>query len=472
LLLLCGTSGVARADVGPALELLRSGEVAEALATAEAEVLESPRDVPSHELIIDISMNLGLGYRVEARYLAVAEAMGEQAWAWTLAGRAATTAVAARAAYERALRADPSYARAQTGLGDVDRAEGELASAEARYWAAIAQDPGLAEAYTSLGGLLLALDRQAEALATCRQALVAVPGDPEAYLAAAQLDAATAETTLRKGVRQVPNDTRLHAALGDELLEGGQLDEAAASYRRSLALDPHQPDLVSAAILVEEVADGRLEAGVRESLRRAKALTGTSPVAAVDLVNQLALRHPDSFLVHMARGYVLAETGDRPGAERSLRRALLIRPSDPDAQATLGLLLLSQGQGAEAWPLLDAARQERPRDVSVAISAAMARAQVQGPAAAAQDLAVTADRFPTDVRPVMALATLLNQLGNLEGAYTVLHRSVERFPHPTLLLAAAGAARDVGRDAEAATHLRTLADVTGEERWREAADDL
>lgn len=169
---------------------------------------------------------------------------------------------------------------------------------------------------------------------------------------------------------------------------------------------------------------------------------------------------------------MLAETRDLQGAELSLRRALMLRPGDPEAQATLGLLLLTRGQVAEAWPLLDQARHQRPRDVSVAISAGMARAQVEGPQAAANDLALTADRFPLDPRPVMALATLLNQIGDLQAAYTVLERAVIRFAHPSLLLAAAGAARDLGQDHLASKHLRTLADVTGEERWRDAANEL
>ncbi len=426
----------------------------------------------SHELIIDILMNLGLGHQAEARYVDYARARGEQAWAWTLAGRAHTTAAGARTAYERALRSDPGYARAQAGLGDVDRAEGHLAEAEKRYRAALTQDPTLASAYAALGGLMLGQDRNKEALALIRQAMVAAPGDPEAYLAAAELDRAGALTTLQKATRNVPDDPRLFAALGEYHLAAGDHPAATRAFRTALDLDPHQPDLVVAVVLLEEIAAGTLEAEARPALQRARALLTDAPLAAIDEVNSLARHYPDSFLVHLSRGHILAETRDLQNAEISLRRALAIRPGDPEAQATLGLLLLSRGQAAEAWPLLDAARRARPRDVSVAISAGMARAQVEGPQAAATDLAVTADRFPMDPRPVMALATLLSQIGDLQAAHTVLERAVARFPHPSLLLAAAGAARDLGKDAVASEHLRKLADVTDEERWRDAADQL
>ncbi len=455
-----------------ALSLVRSGMVSEALSAAEIEVKAHPQDVESHELIIDIHMNLGLGFQVQDRYEDLAARQGEAAWAWTLAGRAHTRADGAREAYERALRADPGYARAQAGLGDVDRAEGLFEEAERRYRAALSQDPTLAGVYSALGGLMLGEQRQAEALAVCREAMVAVPDDPEAYLAAAMLDPKSAKTTLTKGTRHVPDDPRLFSALGELLLGEREMQAAKRALARSLALDPHQPDLVVTIVLLEEVAAGTLKPEVRGALQRARSLLEHAPLAAVDEVNQLARQYPDSFLVHLARGHILAETRDLAGAETSLRRALLLRPDDPEAQATLGLLLLNRGQVQEAWQLLESARRQRPRDVSVAISAAMARAQVHGSQAAAQDLAVTADRFPMDPRPVMALATLLNQIGDLAAAYTVLERAVARFPHPSLLLAAAGAARDIGQDATAAEHLRTLADVTGETRWRQAADEL
>lgn len=455
-----------------ALSHARAGMVAEALEAAEAEVAARPDDVESHELIIDILMNLGLGFQAQERYTAFATARGETAWAWALAGRASTTANGARDAYERALRADPAYARAQAGLGDVDRAEGAFAEAERRYKAALAQDPALAGAYAARGGLLLGSNRTSEALAVCREAMVQVPGDPEAYLAAAQLDPSGARTYLVNGTRNVSDDPRLFAALGELDLRSGELDSAAEAFAASLAIDPHQPDLVVTVVLLEEVAAGVLVPEVRSALQRARALLEDAPLAAIDEVNRLAARYPDSFLVHLSRGHVLAETRDLQGAELSLRRALLIRPGDPEAQATLGLLLLSRGQPAEAWTLLDSARRQRPRDVSVAISAAMARAQVEGPRAAAQDLATTADRFPMDPRPVMALATLLSQIGDPQAAYTVLARAVARYPHPSLLLAAAGAARDLGQDADAASHLRVLADVTGESEWRKAAEGL
>ncbi len=417
-------------------------------------------------------MNLGLGFQAQDRYAALARSQGEAAWAWTLAGRSHTRAQGARDAYERALRADPAYARAHAGLGDVDRAEGKLEEAEQRYRAALAQDPGLASVYASLGGLMLGLDRNAEALAIVRQAMVQVPDDPEAYLAAAQLDPASAMTTLTNGTRAVPDDPRVFAALAEVLIAKREHEAATRALRQALALDPHQPELVVTALLLEEIAAGTLTPEARPALQRARALLDQAPLAAIDEVNRLAAQHPDSFLVHLSRGHVLAETRDLQGAELSLRRALMIRPGDPDAQATLGLLLLSRGQATEALPLLSAASAQRPRDVSVAISAAMARAQVDGPQVAANDLAVTADRFPMDPRPVMALATLLHQIGDLEAAYTVLSRAVVRFAHPSLLLAAAGAARDLGRDHLASEHLRTLADVTGEERWRDAANEL
>jgi Flp pilus assembly protein TadD len=72
----------------------------------------------------------------------------------------------------------------------------------------------------------------------------------------------------------------------------------------------------------------------------------------------------------------------------------------------------------------------------------------------------------------MALATLLSQNGDAPSAYTILQRAVDQYPSPDLLLALAGAAKDIGKYAEAAEALRRLTVLTGDPSWARAAETL
>ena len=111
-------------------------------------------------------------------------------------------------------------------------------------------------------------------------------------------------------------------------------------------------------------------------------------------------------------------------------------------------------------------------DVDLAVAAGIVRANLEGPRTGAEDLAQTAGRFPTDSRPVMALATLLSTNGDGAAALTILERAVVRNPDPGLLLALAGAARDQGDLEKTARALNQLSAVTGDPHWRELAQGL
>ena len=94
------------------------------------------------------------------------------------------------------------------------------------------------------------------------------------------------------------------------------------------------------------------------------------------------------------------------------------------------------------------------------------------PEPAAQIFATSAERFPSDPRPAMALATLLARNGDPQSAYTVLERAVAQYPSSDLVLATAGAAKDIGKTQEAAAALRKLTELTGDPSWTRAADSL
>lgn len=121
-------------------------------------------------------------------------------------------AAAARAAYRRALEADPAHADAHLNLGRLLHEEGAVDEAETHYRAALAADPGSPRAAFNLGVALDDRGRAGEAIAAYERAL---EKDPE--LAAAHY-----------------NLSRLHEAAGRPAEALGHL----ASYKRLLDRSP------------------------------------------------------------------------------------------------------------------------------------------------------------------------------------------------------------------------------------------
>ena len=135
-----------------------------------------------------------------------------------------------------------------------------------------------------------------------------------------------------------PGNARVHNHLGAVLRQEGDLSGAAEQFAHAVALDP-------------AYADAHSNWGV--------ALHAACEYAAAALKFAEALRlrpdHPDA---NGHLGSVLSALG-HPDAERLLRRALALKPGDPEARLNLGLHLLREGAYAEGWQHYEA-RWESP----------------------------------------------------------------------------------------------------------------
>jgi adenylate cyclase len=147
----------------------------------------------------------------------------------------------ARAAFERAVELDPTYAPAYVGLGRTDLVAvhlgwtpdpaGTLRRAEGRARKAVGIDEFNPAAHALLGRVHARLGEYDRAVATIRQALALNTNDPESY-----------------------------AGLGDALLWNGETDEARRMLEVAARLDPRLPsqDLFSlgaACFLLGHYAD-------------------------------------------------------------------------------------------------------------------------------------------------------------------------------------------------------------------------
>jgi predicted CXXCH cytochrome family protein len=145
---------------------------------------------------------------------------------------------AARAAFETAIRLQPSFVAAYVNLADVQRRQGQEAAAEATLRRALAIDPSSAVVYHALGLSLVRQQRMADAIAAFRRAVELAPDDPDhAYVLAVALhdngDPAGAIAVLAAAHQRRPARADLLAALVQFNAEVGDRD-AAARWQQQL----------------------------------------------------------------------------------------------------------------------------------------------------------------------------------------------------------------------------------------------
>lgn len=453
-------------------ELLRSGQISEALGLLRTHLADHPGDVPAREMLSDVLVSTGNGARALKSAQALVQASPESADAWYLLGRATPDPGAATKAYESALQRDSGHARAWMGIAAVRRVEDDLAAAESAYDKALGLDPTLAEAWNGLIAVQVDLEQEDEARRTAARAVEAVPEDPRVWLTRAVLEADTAHEILANGVRLHPRDLGLRYAYARALVDQGQHREARRHYEAAAEIAPTMPELWVEHGLAGEVMTGALsDAGARRLLRlRDKAQM--DPGAALNELDELAAANPSSGWVLLVRGNVRHAMGAVIPAETDLRGAFERMPSSPEAQAALGVLLLGTGRPEWARPLLAAAAQARSHDDGLAVAAAMAAGEAGQHELAKGELEAAWARFPESPGPPLGLGRVLLAQDDPDGAYAVLSKAVRARPNGALVVALSSAALEAGRPLEAAELLESLASVTGDDTFAQAGAAL
>jgi predicted O-linked N-acetylglucosamine transferase (SPINDLY family) len=243
--------------------------------------------------------------------------------------RALRRTAEAIACYRRALELNPDFAGAYYNLGNAWKGQGRTAEAIHCYRQAIARDPDYAEAYNNLGSALRDAGQPAEAAACFRRALQLKPGMAEAR-----------RNLGHPSAPELPQDAEAPFLQGNALKAARRWDQAAACYRRALAL---KPDYVE--------AHNNLGATLKDQGKLAEAMA----------CYRAALRYrPDYAEAYSNLGGVFWELGDLDQALACFRHSLALKPDYADAHYNLGVLLKDCGQAAEAVACYRRALQLRP----------------------------------------------------------------------------------------------------------------
>ncbi len=251
---------------------------------------------------------------------------------------------AAESLLRHAIAIDSTYVRAITRLGTIAISEGKLDTAQ--YWLerSLRLAPRDSIAMTQMGRVLLA------------------NGEPDSAL-----------PYLRRVTDRAPTASSL-VDLGNAYLSAGQLGPAAATLRRALALDTSRVDAMSSlgGALVEQDSGAAAAAVLEDAVARERdasfdlALLGVAyaengrvreSVAAESLATSA---QSADVAVFVLAGRALFDDGNASGAKRLLEHAVMLSPSDPQAETRLAIADAALGDQSEADSLLRAVLSAHP----------------------------------------------------------------------------------------------------------------
>ena len=336
------------------------------------------------------------------------------------------------------LAAHPADARALFDAGYVADAQGRFDDAAALYRRAIGADPNSFEAHISLG-LLLA--RQSK-LSDARPELVIATGldsgsaDPalkaRAWRALARIDRdadpTAASNDLLEALKltpETPSDTLLAAELAEKT---GQLDAAAAAYRRALDKDPDSVPATAglAHLLILRKDFPGAETLLRAALAKkpddptltaqlATVLADQDKAEALPLLEKLHAAHPDDSAISQMLAAVLAEAADYAGSDRLLLHLLAASPNDPDLLVAHAQNLVHQGQLEQAYTAFDKATQIDSANVDGWSGLAFTASKTHHPDVTLHALTMRSRYLPENASTLFLWAT----------AYDTLHQKVQ-----------------------------------------------
>jgi cellulose synthase operon protein C len=306
----------ARKQTALAVTRMAGGETASALDELQ-NIAESDKGISADLALISAEVRRGDLVAALAAIDRLEAKQPDKPLAADLRGRvqlAQKDAAAARKSFERALTIDPTYFSAASSLAALDMAEKKPDQARKRFETLLATNPKNSQALLGLADLAVARGASTvEVAGLLNNAIQANPSEApprlrliELYLGAK--DAKQAVTAAQNAVSALPNSPELLDALGRAQLQGGETNQAIATFGKLAALKPLLP---------------------MPLLR----------LAAAHMTNK-----------------------DPQSAEQSLRKALELKPGDAQIQRGLIFVLLGDKRVEDAMAIAREAQKQRPKE--------------------------------------------------------------------------------------------------------------
>jgi tetratricopeptide (TPR) repeat protein len=239
----------------------------------------------------------------------------------------------AEAQLQRVLAHDPENATALHHLALRAWLRGQTADARRLLERAALTAPEDAAVLTSYGTMLHEMSEPQAALDVFLRVLALDSAQAEIWNAAGICFQETARPASAiefylRALTLRPTFAEAYSNLGAVLTHEGELDAAVDHLREALRLDP-------------ALADGHHNLGIALRARFEYA-------AAIASLREALQRQPEHAEILSSLGEVLSLVGDEE-AETLLRRAVTLRPDDPEKHWNLALALLKRGDYADGW---------------------------------------------------------------------------------------------------------------------------
>lgn len=346
------------------------------------------------------------------------------------------------------LAAHPTDARALFDAGYVADAQNRLDDAAGLYSRALGADPNSFEARISLGLLLARQNKLAEARPELLAATTLDPGiaDPmlkaRAWRALARIDRdsdpSAASNDLLQALKltpETPSDTLLAAELAEK---SGQLEAAAAAYRRILDKDPDSAAASAglAHLLIERKdypgAETLLRAALAKNLddptltaQLATVLADQDKAEALPLLQKLHAAHPTDSAVTRMLAAVLADAGDFAGSDQLFLQLLAASPQDSELLVSHAQNLVHEGELDQAYTVFGKVTQIDPANVDGWSGLAFTASRLGHPDVTVHALAMRSRYLPENASTLFLWATAYDSLHQKTQAAAYYHRFLD-----------------------------------------------
>jgi tetratricopeptide (TPR) repeat protein len=253
--------------------------------------------------------------------------------------------------FEKLAAANLATLKALLMLAEMYDKQGMPEKAYSVYAKAIAMQPASAEAYVALANFASTHGNNEFASRVVEEGLQRIPGSAkllfeQGVILALDGRREQAEESFRKASQAEARWSLPLLALGISQLEGGNLSEAASTFRQAarIAPDDYRAEYLYATALTRAGDVGRREE-IIAALRRAISLNGRDPRPRISL------------------GQAYAASGRPDAAIAEFKSALKLDPKNPTALYQLGLLYRKQGNTQAAERLLRAFQENKAKAV-------------------------------------------------------------------------------------------------------------
>lgn len=297
---------------------------------------------------------------------------------------------AARNQYEQALSMSPDYLPALYALATLDIAAGNGAAARQRFEAAVARQPksepaliGVADVMSKTGA------PSGEVAATLLQAIRANPQSPAARLALVghyrnDNAAGPALSAAQEAASTLPSDPRILFALAWAQDAAGQMNQAADTYQRLVALEPRSAvPLLQLAGMYARYAEHALAVG---ALQRARSISSDEPsdiratvssyvsagaaTRGISDARAMQISAPKFLAGYVLEGELHAAAARWADAERAYLAGLGVLPDSGLLALRAREAMVAVGKAAEADSFARRWLANHPRNVEVRVKLA------------------------------------------------------------------------------------------------------